>query len=178
MLNDFPAAPPPAAPATPVTTKSSLREYRKPKAKNSLIGASSSTGQATPGSCLLTQGGGPPMVVQPSTPSTQQQPPDKISVMAVVGPQKPKPTYHEPPSISMYPGIEQPWVHLLAILYLAGFFWDVFPQLSPTQVGKTLSFSKKIPEFFQKLLEFFWKFLEFIQKNGIFFPKFPKFSQF
>ena len=47
-------------------------------------------------------------------------------------------------------------------------FLDVFLQLSPTQVGETLSFSKKIFEFFRKFLEFFWKFLEFIQKNGIF----------
>ena len=29
-------------------------------------------------------------------------------------------------------------------------FLDVFPQLSPTQVSETLSFSKKILEFFKK----------------------------
>ena len=50
-------------------------------------------------------------------------------------------------------------------------FLDVFPQLSPTQVGETLSFSKKI-------LEFFRKFLEFIQKNGNFFQNSLNFPNF
>ena len=48
-------------------------------------------------------------------------------------------------------------------------FFDVFPQLSPTQVGETLSFSKKNPWVFPKIPNFYSKEI---------FPKFPEISQF
>ena len=63
-------------------------------------------------------------------------------------------------------------------------FLDVFPQLSPTQVGETLSFSRNSLSFpenswvFRKILEFFGKFFEFIQKNGSFIQNSLNLSNF
>ena len=71
--------------------------------------------------------------------------------------------------------------HLLSRTRLrsfTGFFFGRFSATVTNSSWRNLEFfKKKILEFFRKFLEFFWKFLEFIQKNGIFFPKFPEFCQ-
>jgi len=61
---------------------------------------------------------------------------------------------------------------------LARLFLDVFPQLSPTQVGETLSFSKKSLSFSENSLSFsenslsLFKRMEFFFQNSLNFPNF------
>ena len=57
-------------------------------------------------------------------------------------------------------------------------FLDVFPQLSPTQVGETLSFSKKKFLSFPKIPWVFLKIPWVYSKERTSFPKFSEFSQF
>ena len=82
--------------------------------------------------------------------------------------------------------------------YYTGFFLDIFPQLSPTQVGETLSFSKLSLSFSKNSLSFsenslifsknslsLLKRMEFFSQNYLNFPNFElrlleklKFGQF